>query len=91
MTSSNGCGSYWRAGPRDGGPWNSSSGAAAAAGADRLVAVPCSASQEKVLVGKLKDLPSGSALTATYIGQPVIVFNVDGRVDAFSAICNLHP
>jgi cytochrome b6-f complex iron-sulfur subunit len=66
--------------------------AAGAASAGCLFASPLLASPhvgfpQKVLVGQLKDLPPGSSLTATYMQQPVIVFNADGQLGAFSAIC----
>jgi cytochrome b6-f complex iron-sulfur subunit len=61
--------------------------AAAAARPKRLLGDAPPASARKVLVGQMKDLPPGSALTATYMEQPAIVFNAEGAVSAFSAIC----
>lgn len=43
--------------------------------------------QEKKRVCKLEELPPGSSTKVTFLKQPVLVFNVDETVKAFSAIC----
>jgi Rieske Fe-S protein len=40
-----------------------------------------------VLVGRLDDLPPGAVKAAKYHGMPVLVLNVDGKVEVMSAIC----
>lgn len=49
--------------------------------------LPPASGAQKVLVGKLADLPPGSSLRTDYRGQPVLVFNIGGDISAFSAIC----
>jgi cytochrome b6-f complex iron-sulfur subunit len=45
------------------------------------------ASQERVVVGRLEDVPPGSALAAEYRDAPVLILNVEGEIRVFSAIC----
>jgi len=40
-----------------------------------------------VLVGRLADLPSGAVKAAKFHGMPILVLNVDGEIEALSAIC----
>lgn len=60
--------------------------AAGTVGAGALSAAGSPAPQ-KMLVGKLTDLPPGKALRVTYMEQPTVVFNSGGKLGAFSAIC----
>lgn len=40
-----------------------------------------------VLIGQLDDLPVGAVKAAKYHGMPVLLLNVEGKVEVLSAIC----